>query len=138
MCHVWHQRFRDERRPFPMPRLWDADLPVCEMPETGQPVRLPGMWVPGAVTMGDVAAQVKVMPTSPDVDLDDLEARLREALPAGAELTDVEHEDVAFGLVALVVMVIVPDDAGGTETVEAAFGELETVESVTVDSVTRL
>lgn len=88
--------------------------------------------------MGEVAAQIKVMPTSPEVDLEDLEARLGAALPEGAELTDVAHEDVAFGLVALVAMVVVPDDAGGTEAVEAAFADLESVESVTVDSVTRL
>ncbi len=88
--------------------------------------------------MGDVAAQVKVMPTAPEVDLEALEARLTEALPQGAEVSDVEHEDVAFGLVALIVMVIVPDDAGGTEAVEAAFADIEGVESVSVDSVTRL
>lgn len=88
--------------------------------------------------MGDVATQIKVMPTEPDIDLDGLEARLREALPAGAEVSDVDHEDVAFGLVALVLMVIVPDDAGGTEAVEDAFTEVEGVESVSVDSVTRL
>ncbi|MFP4590494.1 MAG: elongation factor 1-beta [Halobacteriota archaeon] len=88
--------------------------------------------------MGKVAAQVKVMPTGTEVDLDELEADLAEALPEGAELTDVEREDVAFGLVALISMVVVPDEAGGTEAVEEAFGGVDSVESVSVESVTRL
>lgn len=88
--------------------------------------------------MGDVAAQLKVMPTSPEIDLDDLEERLAAALPEGAELTDTDREDVAFGLVALIAMVVVPDDAGGTEAVEAAFADIDDVESVQVGNVTRL
>lgn len=88
--------------------------------------------------MGDVAAQLKVMPTSPEIDLDDLEERLAAALPEGAELTDTDREDVAFGLVALIAMVVVPDDAGGTEAIEAAFADIDDVESVQVGNVTRL
>lgn len=88
--------------------------------------------------MGKVATQVKVMPSSPEVDLDGLEARLTEALPDGAELNDTAHEAVAFGLTAVIAMVVVPDDAGGTEAVEEAFAGVEGVESVSIENVTRL
>lgn len=88
--------------------------------------------------MGKVATQVKVMPNSPDVDLEELEARLAEALPEGAELNDTAHEDVAFGLTAIIAMVVVPDDAGGTEAVEEAFAGVEAVESVSIENITRL
>lgn len=88
--------------------------------------------------MGDVATQVKVMPVSPEIDLDDLEAQLVDTLPAGAELNDTGREDVAFGLTALIAMVVVPDDAGGTEAVEEAFLALDDVESVSIENVTRL
>jgi elongation factor 1-beta len=88
--------------------------------------------------MGDVAAKIKVMPQSPEVDLDELEDRLEAALPEGAEIRGYQREDVAFGLVALLPTVIVPDDAGGTEAVEDAFRDVEGVESVDVDSVGRL
>ncbi len=88
--------------------------------------------------MGKVAAQVKVMPESPDVDLDVLQAELESALPEGAEISGFERNDVAFGLVALLPTVVVPDDAGGTEAVEEAFTGIEDVESVSIDSVTRL
>jgi elongation factor 1-beta len=88
--------------------------------------------------MGDVAAKMKVMPQSPEIDLDELEDRLEAALPEGAEIRGFQRDDVAFGLVALLPTVIVPDGAGGTEAVEEAFSEVEGVESIAVDSVGRL
>lgn len=88
--------------------------------------------------MGKVAASIKVMPQSPEIDLDDLQERLETALPEGAKINGVEREEVAFGLVALYPTVIVPDDAGGTETVEESFSEVENVESVSVENVGRI
>ncbi|ACV10812.1 translation elongation factor aEF-1 beta [Halorhabdus utahensis DSM 12940] len=88
--------------------------------------------------MGDVAANIKVMPESPEVDLDELQDRLEQSLPEGAKINSVERDDVAFGLVALLPTVIVPDDAGGTEAVEEAFSDVDDVESVSVEEVGRL
>lgn len=88
--------------------------------------------------MGKVAARMKVMPQSPEIDLDALEKRLTAALPEGAKINGFEREDVAFGLIALLPTVVVPDDAGGTDAVEAAFGEVQGVESVAVDEVGRI
>ncbi|MFB6133546.1 MAG: elongation factor 1-beta [Halanaeroarchaeum sp.] len=88
--------------------------------------------------MGKVAAVMKVMPNDPDLDLEDLRDRLEASLPEGAKINAVETEDVAFGLVALMPTVIVPDDAGGTETVEEAFESVEGVESVSVEEVGRI
>ncbi len=88
--------------------------------------------------MGKVAANIKVMPQSPEVDLDALQERLEGSLPEGAKINGFDREDVAFGLVALTPTVIVPDDAGGTEAVEEAFGNVEGVESVEVGEVGRI
>jgi elongation factor 1-beta len=88
--------------------------------------------------MGKVAAKLKLMPASPEVDLDALEAELADALPEGAEVKGFEREDVAFGLVALMPTVIVGDAAGGTEAVETAFAAVDAVESVSVDTVGRI
>ncbi len=88
--------------------------------------------------MAKVAATLKVMPNSPELDLDALEARLSSSLPEGAKINNVEREDVAFGLVALLPTVLIPDDAGGTDVVEEAFGAVEGVESVGVENVTRI
>lgn len=88
--------------------------------------------------MGKVAANLKVMPESPNIDLDALQERLEDSLPEGAKINGFERSDVAFGLVALVPTVIVPDDAGGTEAVEDAFTSVEDVESVSVENVGRI
>ncbi|MFB6183045.1 MAG: elongation factor 1-beta [Haloarculaceae archaeon] len=88
--------------------------------------------------MGKVAAKIKVMPNSPEVDLDDLQERLEQSLPEGAKINGFERDDVAFGLVALFPTVIVPDDAGGTDAVEDAFASVEGVESVAVENVGRV
>jgi elongation factor 1-beta len=88
--------------------------------------------------MSKVAAKLKVMPNSPDVDLDALQERLEQSLPEGAKIQGFDRDDVAFGLVALLTTVIVPDDAGGTEAVEENFGDVEGVESVSVEDVGRL
>jgi elongation factor 1-beta len=88
--------------------------------------------------MGKVAAKIKVMPNSPEIDLDALQDRLEESLPEGAKINGFERDDVAFGLVALLPTVIVPDDAGGTEAVEEAFTGVDGVESVSVENVGRI
>lgn len=88
--------------------------------------------------MSKVAAKLKVMPESPEVDLDVLEDRLGTSLPEGAKINGFQREDIAFGLIALLPTVIVPDDAGGTEAVEKAFAEVEGVESVSVEEVGRI
>jgi elongation factor 1-beta len=88
--------------------------------------------------MGKVAAKIKVMPQSPEIDLDSLQAQLEEALPEGAQIQGFERDDVAFGLVALLPTVVVPDSAGGTEAVEKSFTDVDGVESVSVDSVGRV
>ena len=88
--------------------------------------------------MGKVAAKIKVMPDSPEIDLDALQERLESALPEGAKINGVEREEVAFGLVALYPTVIVPDGTGGTETVEESFTDVEGVESVGVENVGRI
>jgi elongation factor 1-beta len=88
--------------------------------------------------MGKVAAKIKVMPSSPEIDLDALQDRLEESLPEGAKINGFERDNVAFGLVALLPTVIVPDDAGGTEAVEESFAGVDGVESVSVENVGRI
>ncbi|WP_138007248.1 elongation factor 1-beta [Halalkalirubrum salinum] len=88
--------------------------------------------------MGKVAAKMKVMPNSPELDLDELEDKLEASLPEGAQINGFERDDVAFGLVAVLPTVLVADDAGGTEAVEEAFSGVEGVESVSVENVGRV
>jgi elongation factor 1-beta len=78
--------------------------------------------------MGDVAIIVKVMPESPDVDLDAIKSAIKAAVP----VEDIREEPIGFGLVALKVAVVVPDKAGAPDEVEAALRDLEGVGSAEI------
>ncbi len=87
--------------------------------------------------MGEVAATIKIMPESPETDLVDLKTRLEAVLPEGSELYGSKVEPIAFGLKALMLVVLVSDLEGGTEQVENAFAAVPGVESVQVTELGR-
>ncbi|MEM2419008.1 MAG: elongation factor 1-beta [Candidatus Hadarchaeales archaeon] len=82
--------------------------------------------------MGQVAVIFRVMPEGTEVDLKRLEGEIRK-LP---EVRDVQKYPIAFGLVALRVLAVVPDSEGGSEKVERALSSLEGVSSVQVEGIT--
>jgi elongation factor 1-beta len=60
---------------------------------------------------------------------------LRRAVPANARLHAMEERPIAFGLRALIAVVILGDTSGGTEEAEVAFARVPGVESVEVEEV---
>jgi len=100
---------------------------------------MPGLRIPGALkTMGDVAAKIKIMPASVETDLDKLKQALEAAIPEGAKLHGFSEEPIAFGLKAIIAVIIVGDIEGGTDRVEEAFAAVDEVESVSVVELGRL
>lgn len=88
--------------------------------------------------MGEVLATIKVMPESPEVDLEQMKSDIQASIPEGTEFHKIEEEPIAFGLVALKVMVIVGDEEGGTEAAEANLAKVNGVNSVEVTDIGRL
>ena len=88
--------------------------------------------------MGEVVATIKLMPDSPDIDIAKIKVEVEKSIPEEAELHNIEEEPIAFGLIALNVMVVVGDIEGGTEKVEEALSKIENVGSVEVVDVRRL
>ncbi|MCE8424587.1 MAG: elongation factor 1-beta [Candidatus Methanoperedens sp.] len=88
--------------------------------------------------MGEVAAKIKIMPESIDIDLNKLKEALTKAIPEGARLHGFSEEPVAFGLKALIAVVKVSDMEGGTEKVEEAFRKVKGVESISVVELGRM
>ena len=78
------------------------------------------------------------MPDSPDIDIAKIKVEVEKSIPEEAELHKIEEEPIAFGLIALNVMVVVGDIEGGTEKVEEALSKIENVGSVEVVDVRRL
>jgi len=85
-----------------------------------------------------VLAQLRVMPTGIEVDLKDLIERIRSSLPENTKIEAYREEDIAFGLKALVINLLMEDKAGGTQPVETAISNLEDVETVEVVGVTKI
>jgi elongation factor 1-beta len=83
------------------------------------------MRIPGALNMGDVALIIKAMPESPDVDREELKKEIRARMP---RVQDIQEEPIGFGLVALKVVIVVPDAEGQTDAAEAKINEIPGIE----------
>ena len=90
------------------------------------------------ILMFNVVATLRVLPESPEVDLEGLEKSIRAVVPSHMELHTIEREPIAFGLVALNVMVLTTDDEKGDVTpLEESIQNLEAVSQVEVTDVRR-
>ncbi len=82
--------------------------------------------------MGNVYMKLKVMPEDVDVDLEKIYEKIKEVAPEKVEIKDYKIEPIAFGLKALLVMAVMPDEGGiGDELIEK-IQSIEGVESVEV------
>jgi elongation factor 1-beta len=85
--------------------------------------------------MGEVLTTIKLMPESPDVDLEQMKTDIQNAIGEDAELHKIEEEPIAFGLVALNVIFIVNDGEGGTDAIEEKLVNIPSVNSMEVVDV---
>jgi elongation factor 1-beta len=83
--------------------------------------------------MGSVAVILRVMPESPEVDLEKLKKALKEKLPG---IQDIKEEPIGFGLKALKLAAIVNDAGGETDAIEAKLNAVPGVERAEIVEVT--
>lgn len=83
--------------------------------------------------MAEVMVTFKVMPTGVDVNLDKLEAEIKQVVKAD----QIKREPIAFGLVALNVIKIVPDAGGEVDAIEEKLKKLKDVAEVEVTDLTK-
>jgi elongation factor 1-beta len=88
--------------------------------------------------MANVLALIKVMPKSVDTNLEKLQTAISKKLPPKVTIKKVETEEIAFGLKALKLSLILPDDAGGTDIVEESIRKVSGVSDVQVEFCSRL
>ena len=89
--------------------------------------------------MAQAIITIKIMPESPDVDLDVIcEQALKKIIAfAGEGQTKQEKEPIAFGLVALKITFVMDEDKGTADDLEADIETLEGVQSVETIDVRR-
>ena len=89
--------------------------------------------------MAKVLASIKIFPTEANIDLNPLKAKVEASLPSGSTVQRFDEEPVAFGLVALIAHVVLPEDAAGhMDQVEEAIRSIDTVSEIQVLRMGRL
>ena len=88
--------------------------------------------------MARVVITIKVMPDSPETDLQELTINAKNVIEKhGGEVGKEEIEPVAFGLKAIKLTFIRDEAKGGADAIEAELAELEGVTSAEVIDVRR-
>ena len=102
-------------------------------------VDIPLHRVNGGNLLAKVLASIKIFPHEANIDLSPLKSKIEASLPPGFSVRKFEEEPVAFGLVALIAHVILPDDAAGQmDQVEEAIMSINTVSQIQVLRVGRI
>lgn len=83
--------------------------------------------------MGSVAVIARVMPESPEVNLEELKAALKQKVPG---IQDIREEPIGFGLKSLKILAVVNDQGGETEAVEQALASVAGVERAEIIEAT--
>jgi elongation factor 1-beta len=84
--------------------------------------------------MGDVAIIYRIMPEGADVDIERMQDAVRDVIPESAKLEGMMVKDVAFGIKAVLMRVVIPDKVGGgiPDLIEKKVQEIEGVASIEV------
>lgn len=89
--------------------------------------------------MAKVLALVKVYPSDVNIDFEELVKKIKEKIPENHEITRYDKEPIAFGLYALRLYIVLPEESeGGTSKLEDIIKEIDGVEEVEVEAVHRL
>ena len=87
--------------------------------------------------MGIAAVKIKIMPTSPDVDLEELKSKSLELLEKNeAKNPTITQEPIAFGLEALILF-FAWDESKELDSFEEKLRKIENVNSVEIVDMRR-
>ena len=87
--------------------------------------------------MGVALIRLKIMPTSPDVDLEELKTKAREVIEKSeGKISEFQEEPIAFGLKAVIVGFEL-DESKELESIEEDLRKIESINSVQVIDMRR-
>ena len=86
--------------------------------------------------MGDVAVVFKILPGDAETDMKKLSSDVREKIKGLCEINKIEMQEIGFGLSAIRLEVIVPDEEGKITAVEDILGKIDGVGQVDTEDVT--
>lgn len=86
--------------------------------------------------MAKVVVSLKLFPSDNSIDLNVLKTKIKNSLPKYASVYNFAEEPIAFGLVALIAHIVVPEETGGgldeVEKVLKGMNEISEVETIMV------
>jgi elongation factor 1-beta len=85
--------------------------------------------------MGEVAVILKVMPESPAVDMEALQAEIKERIPG---IQDMRIEPIGFGLSAIKIAMITGDEEGSSDKIEGLFANIAGIDRAEIESLNRM
>ena len=89
--------------------------------------------------MAKVLVVVSIYPSSTDIDLDQLVEKIKSKLPSNYSVARYDKVPIAFGLNALKVYFIIPEESeGGTSKLEELLQNIEGIEEIEVEAVHRI
>lgn len=88
------------------------------------------------IIMGDVAVLLKILPTDVELDINVIKEEVVNRVKPLCEVNMVEINEVGFGLKAIKLQVIVPDQEGKIDQVEQAISAVSGVGQVDTEEVT--
>jgi len=88
--------------------------------------------------MARILAQIKVFPAEVPSDLKKIQDRIVSALPKTAAALKFREEPIAFGLVALIAYIAMPEESGIMDEIEATLKGIEGVSEIETVMVTRI
>ncbi len=88
--------------------------------------------------MADVIVTLKIMPTSPEANLDKIKEEAGRIITEfGGEVGKTEEELIAFGIKALKIIFVIDEKKGSTDPIEEEISRIENVNSVEAVDVRR-
>ncbi|WP_460025281.1 elongation factor 1-beta [Infirmifilum sp. SLHALR2] len=91
------------------------------------------------IGLAKVAILVRILPEDAEIKPEDLYQRISQKLPEKYQIAQYQSEPIAFGLEALRMVILMPEDVeGGTEEIESILSEVPGVGQVDVLSVSRI
>ncbi len=82
----------------------------------------------------NVIVNFKIMPESPETNLEEIEKKIREM--NFGNITDVKVEPIAFGLKAIRMLMILPDEGNIADETQEKIKNIEGIHEVEIDGVT--
>jgi translation elongation factor aEF-1 beta len=77
--------------------------------------------------MAKIVASLKILPIDINIDLNILRDEVEKTLPESASIYKFEEDPIAFGLVALIAHIILPEEGEEMNKIEKAIMDLKEV-----------